>query len=360
MTWKRFAKWIIAIGLAVLIKTLSFFPDTVERYYSQGLYPFISRILRISFGWIPFSMGDIFYACIFIWLLVKIISFVKKIFTRRIQKPYLIFLCKRAVWLCLLIYIVFNVAWGLNYDRQGISYQLQLEVHPYTTLELDTLLKLVVGRLNELDDSSRMDRGILKKKKILFADAIQSYKRLNETTSQFDYRSHSVKPSIFSYFGNYLGFTGYYNPFSGEAQVNTTVPVFIQPYTTCHEMGHQLGYAKENEANFAGYLSAKSSPEPAFRYSAYFDLYIYAASELYMRDSTMLKPLREQLKPKVREDFRALRRFLDKYKNPVEPYIRKLYGDYLRANNQPQGMQTYNEVTAWMIAYYKKYGIDAL
>jgi len=55
--------------------------------------------------------------------------------------------------------------------------------------------------------------------------------------------------------------------------VNTTTPVFTQPFTTCHEIGHQLGYAKENEANFAGYLSARSSRDPAFLYSVYFDLY---------------------------------------------------------------------------------------
>ncbi len=69
---------------------------------------------------------------------------------------------------------------------------------------------------------------------------------------------------MYSYLGNYLGFTGYYNPFTGEAQVNTTVPLFVQPFTTCHEIGHQLGYAKENEANFAGYLAAKSSPDAGF------------------------------------------------------------------------------------------------
>jgi hypothetical protein len=360
MNWKRSAKWIIVFGLAVLIKALSFFPNTVEKYYSQGFYPIFSRLLRILLGWVPFSMGDIFYTCIFIWLLVKIFSFFKKLFTGRIHKPYFLYLCKRLVWICLMIYIVFNLAWGLNYNRQGISYQLQLEVQPYSTLELDTLVKLVVNRLNELADSSRIDRGRLKNKKILFIDAFRSYQNLTDKSNQFSYRSHSIKPSIFSYFGNYLGFTGYYNPFSGEAQVNTTVPVFIQPFTTCHEMGHQLGYAKENEANFAGYLSAKSSNDPVFRYSAYFDLYIYAASELYARDSTMLKPLREQLKPAVREDYKTLRLFLDQYKNPLEPYIRRLYGRYLKANNQPQGIQTYNEVTAWMIAYYKKYGKEAL
>jgi hypothetical protein len=160
--------------------------------------------------------------------------------------------------------------------------------------------------------------------------------------------------------GDYLGYTGYYNPFTGEAQVNTTVPVFVQPFTTCHEMGHQLGYAKENEANFAGYLSGKSSADPSFTYSVYFDLYNYGIRELYGRDSVLAIALNKQKPLQVKKDMIALRKFYDKYENPIEPYIRKLYGQYLRANEQPAGMQSYNEVMAFLIAYYKKYGAAAL
>jgi hypothetical protein len=29
------------------------------------------------------------------------------------------------------------------------------------------------------------------------------------------------------------------------------------------------------------------------------------------------------------------------------------YGHYLKANNQPAGKETYNEVVAWLIAYYE-------
>jgi hypothetical protein len=107
-------------------------------------------------------------------------------------------------------------------------------------------------------------------------------------------------------------------------------------------------------------LSAKSSTDPAFRYSVYFDLYLYAASELYVRDSLLLKPLRGQLKPGVRNDFKELQKFWKVYSNPVEPYIRRLYGKYLRANEQPQGIMSYNEVIAWIIAYYKKYGAESI
>ena len=256
-----------------------------------------------------------------------------------------------------MIYVAFNLLWGLNYNRKGIAYQLQLDVKPYSTTELSAILKLIVERLNTLDSASRLQRNELKRKSVLFANSVKAYQHLENENIIFGYASPSVKPSIFSYAGNWLGFTGYYNPFSGEAQVNTMVPPFVQPFTTCHEIGHQLGYAKENEANFAGYLSAKSSGNPAFQYSVYFDLYLYAARELYARDSTLLVPLRESLKPSVRGDFRELRKFYKKYENPLDPIISKIYGNYLKANGQPQGLMSYNEVIAWLIAYHKKTGI---
>ena len=83
--------------------------------------------------------------------------------------------------------------------------------------------------------------------------------------------------------------------------MNTTIPRFVQPFTTCHEIGHQLGYAKEEEANFCGFLATKSSSDPAFKYSVYVDIYLYAASALYMMDSTAFIPYRESLKPEVRK-----------------------------------------------------------
>jgi len=352
--------WIIMLTIAVLIKIFSFFPPAVEKYYSLGIYQVIARLLRVLFGWVPFSVGDIFYAIVFIWLIFIIVSFFRKLIGRQVHREYILNSIGRSVKYLLGVYILFNILWGLNYDRKGIASQLQLEVKPYSTQDLQHIVQIIVRRLNQFDSSARKNRDQLKKKSFLFDESELSYKNLSAKNAIFTYASPSVKPSIFSYLGNYFGFTGYYNPFSGEAQVNTTVPVYIQPFTTCHEIGHQLGYAKENEANFAGYLSARSSKDPAFRYSVYFDIYIYAATELYVRDSTLLVPIREQLNPDVRKDFRTLKEFFRKYNNPFEPYVRRLYGRYLKANNQPQGIMTYDEVIAWLIAYYKKYGESCL
>jgi hypothetical protein len=223
-------------------------------------------------------------------------------------------------------------------------------------MELQALLNISIEKLNTLADTALMQRENFEKKRLLFKKGREAYSFAKNEYPFLSYSISSVKPSIFSYLGNYLGYTGYYNPFTGEAQVNTTVPVFAQPFTCTHEIGHQLGYAKEMEANFVGYLAASNSPDIAVRYSLYFDLYVYAIRNLYIRDSTMAKTYAARLPEIAKQDVRALRAFYKKYENPFEPIIRKLYGQYLKANEQPQGILSYDEVLGWIVAYYRKYG----
>ena len=89
--------------------------------------------------------------------------------------------------------------------------------------------------------------------------------------------------------GKYGGFLGYYNPFSGEAQVNTKVPAFIIPFTACHEIGHQLGFASESEASFVGYLAVRSGNLPCLIIRHILTCLGYANAELYSRDSVAAK-----------------------------------------------------------------------
>ncbi len=131
----------------------------------------------------------------------------------------------------------------------------------------------------------------------LRTEAVGAYDSLAIAEPQFAYRVRSVKASLFSYPGLYIGFAGYYNPFTGEAQVNMLDPDFRLPYTTCHEMGHQLGYAKENEANFIGFLACRGVRlirRSGIRLIS--DLYGYAIQELYFRDSVLAMVVKGKLR----------------------------------------------------------------
>jgi Protein of unknown function (DUF3810) len=329
---RRKITFVCLVVVAVGINVFAWYPAAVENYYSRGFYPVVARCQRLLFGWIPFSMGDILYGAVVVLLLYRLVRGVRRLVRRQAGRGWLLRGVGQVVFVLLWVYVLFNVLWGLNYNRLGIADQLQLQVKPYTTAELNELTEVILGQLNGLDSaarSHRMDRG-------------------------------RMTPSLFSYPGLYIGFAGYYNPFTGEAQVNMKDPLFGLPYTGCHEMGHQLGYAKENEANFIGFLAARSSPDPAFSYSTYLDLFLYSIRELYVRDSALAKGFKGRLAPGVRADLKELQRFNRKYENPLEPVIWNLYGKYLRANRQPHGIVTYTEVTAWLIAYANKNGWDKL
>ena len=96
--------------------------------------------------------------------------------------------------------------------------------------------------------------------------------------------SSSVKNSLFSTPLSYMGFGGYINPFTLEAQINTNIPAIQIPTTICHEIAHQIGYSAENEANFIGILASVNSNNKLVKYSGNVLALRYLLNELYQVD----------------------------------------------------------------------------
>ncbi len=347
---------LLLIILIVFIKLFATNSSWVENYYSQNFYYFFSIFLRTLFRWIPVSAGDVLYFVTGVWIFIKIIKNTILLFKKKFTKS--IFFSK--LWNLFLIvttiYIVFNIFWGLNYNRKVIGWQLQLDEAVYDTSNLKLMQELLLQKVNTTKAILIRNKTLYPGKTDLFKRAKQCYDAAEEKYPFLHYKYRSVKSSMYGWLGNYLGFTGYYNPFTGEAQVNTTVPQFLLPYVTLHEMGHQIGYAKENEANFSAYLAAENSGDTLFQYSAYLDLFVYANREVYYFDTTLSKNSVTQLIPEVKADLLEWKRFNEKYTSVVEPAITWLYGKYLQINQQPKGMRSYNEVIAMLMAYYKKFG----
>jgi hypothetical protein len=352
---RKNAGLLILVLLVLLIRIFSFFPDAVEQWYSTGFYPKLAAVQRVFLGWIPISIGDLLYAWAGLYIVRKSIGLAWKFRRKHMSRQYLLTAGKKLLTILLVVYCWFNLSWGLNYNRVSLGRQLQLVKDSITPADLRRLTIELADSLNSLAASAHPNLSKLKSKKQLFKGSIEGYQSLVMSQPIFEYDYPSVKPSMYSYLGNYMGFTGYYNPFTGEAQVNTTVPYFIRPFTTCHEIGHQLGYAKEYEANLAGFLSASSSNDPVFRYSVYFEMYAYARPYLYITDSLQLKQIDSTLHPYVISDFRELRKFLREHQNPVETVIDIVYSQYLRMNEQPSGRLSYNEVIFLLMGYFKKY-----
>ncbi len=324
----------------------------IEKIYSTHVYPLVASLLRILTGWLPFSLGDILYGLAFICVLYKIIQFFRRSPTWR----KFLFALRNLVVKFLWVYLFFLLMWGLNYYRYGIGYQLNIIPEQYNTEDLKNTTAQLLLNLNASAKKLDSLHYTYPPDKIIFKQAVGMYETAEKKYTFLNYKHAAVKKMFAGTIGNYSGFLGYYNPFTGEAQVNTVVPPFVIPFTTCHEMAHQIGYASESEASFVGYLVTRYNNVPVFNYSAYFDLFTYANSELYHRDSVAAKQNVKLLDTFVKKDYAAYKKYLTSYRNPIAPLLTKLYGSYLKAHNQPQGIESYDEVVAWIVAYYKKYG----
>lgn len=353
---KRFlVPFFILLFIALAIRIFSLFPQSVEYFYSRGIYKYLSSGQRFMSGILPFSVGDILYAVFIggvLWWLIRGIMKFRKSTNRKEQLGAA--LRKMILW-CMGIYVYFNLAWGLNYDRLGIASTFGLEEKMYSVDELKNLNNGLLLRLNE----TRLACGetpVFPSMKALYDDVDTAYQRTAVRYPFLGYKNPCIKNSLFGRLGNYLGYLGYYNPFTGEAQVNTAVPPFTLPFTSCHEAAHQLGYGSESEANFVGYIAAVHSGKPVFAYSAYFNLFAYANRQLFVVDSMAAKENWQQLDTLVKQDYITYRKFLLAHQNPVEPVITRFYGWFLQANKQPHGIYTYNDVVGWLIAYQEKFG----
>jgi hypothetical protein len=89
-------------------------------------------------------------------------------------------------------------------------------------------------------------------------------------------------------------------------------------------------------------------------------MYGYAMSDLLMYNPLCFIELKKSEHPQVKKDNSTYREYILKSKNAVEPVMSMAYDRYLKLNKQPSGKQSYNEVVAWLIAYMKKYGKEAL
>ncbi|MCU0387474.1 MAG: DUF3810 domain-containing protein [Chitinophagaceae bacterium] len=337
------------------------FPFFIEKNYAQGLYPFIGRFQRIIFGWIPFSIGDLLVAALIFLILFTLI----RLFRLRLQGKKSLPLLKNSfvlfIHLALWAYAFFYLLWGLNYYRLGSSYLLGISPDRYTTAEVEWLTDHLDKKIRQIcADSSAVTPAKTNDRKSLSKTAKEAYGAAQKEFPFMDFETVSLKPNLLGPLQSYTGYGGYLFPLTGEAHVNFYSPQAGLPFTVCHEMAHQIGFGTESEANLVGFLAAKSSPNPAFRYSAYTSMFEYALSELFSRDSIQAKSRLDRLPGYYKRDMLELREFVQRHKNPFQPLLNRVYNLYLMSNNQPEGIESYNYVVAWLIDYAKKYGIERL
>ncbi|MAO08154.1 MAG: amino acid permease [Alteromonas sp.] len=334
--------------LALLI--LRQFPNFVETYYSQGLYPYISSLQRYIFGWVPFSVGDIFY----LLLILMALRWLYKNFKRLWEEPARFFIDIAAT--LSIIYFTFNMLWGFNYLRPPLHQTLGLQ-NDYTTEQLLLTTKRLIKKSNELHrslgykDSVKIELPYSQKE--IFEKSVNGYQNLEKEFPSLHYAPKSIKKSGWSLGLTYMGYSGYYNPLTGEAQVNNLIQNYKFPVVSCHEEAHQIGYAAENEANFIATLASIHNEDAYIQYAGYIFVLRYCINELARRDMALYEEILPTVNFGILESYREMREFWQSYQNPFEDFSKAFWDQFLKANNQSQGIKSYSYMVALVVNYFE-------
>lgn len=357
-------RWLIA-SVAIFLVTMILrrlaqgSPETVERVYALKVFPAIARGLSLLTGWLPFSLMELLVGVVVASVVVWVIR--TFIIVRRTAPGARIALAWRRtapiIAVVLLFQSAFTLLWGLNYNRRPFGETIGLTTQPASVDELAALCADLISRANTLRASVSEDASGVMRLNGSIADALQR--------AQLGYdRAGAVHPVLAGHYSRpkgvlvsrlwvYTGVTGMYSPYTGEANIGTDQPLSAVPHTVSHEMAHQHGFAREDEANYIAYLVCQMHPDADFRYSGVLAAVIYTANALNAVAPERYEELAKAYSDAVRRDLRAESAFWSQHDGLVAEISDSLNDQYLKSNGQADGSKSYGRMVDLLLAEYR-------
>ena len=324
---------------------------------------------RLSAGWVqplhhrlaeltaklPFSLAEFLYAAVIAGTLVYIILELVRLIGRKGRLIRLYRLLMRLAALCLAVYALFCLLWGTYYYGDDFVEKSGLRMEEISAEDLELVTLYFAARLNEYapqvprDDAGccASDRaGILERSPVIFREASAEYPCLEGPEVP-------AKGMFFSRIMSIIDFTGFFCPFTGEANVNEDFPEGLFAATVAHELSHQRGVAKEQEANFTAVLASLESGDAEYAYSACLLAYIHLGNALAEVRPEAFRMIAEGLDGNVRMDLRANNEYWARFESPVQTVTDTVYEGFLQSYEQKLGMRSYGACVDLLVNFYR-------
>ncbi|HWP95713.1 MAG TPA: DUF3810 domain-containing protein [Syntrophomonadaceae bacterium] len=347
---------ILCLPLAIVLsRFFSFNSLLVENYYSRGLDRSIIQGLSAVTGIFPFSLAELAVILLLVFIVWQIFRMVitpakRKELGRDKSARFLI----NVLVLISLAYFIFTLLWGLNYYRLTFANITHMTVRPASKEELADLCESLIVQANQLrtivDEDHDGVMHITEGKEQVLNRASAGYLEAADRYPQLGGKYGKAKGVLFSETLSYMGLSGVYCPFTGEANVNMAIPDSMLPATVCHEMAHQRGFAREDEANYIAYLTCKFNPDPGFQYSGILLAVTNAMNMMRNVDAERYQQLRKEYGTGLRNDLADISQYWAKHESFLERISSQVNDGYLKSNGQTAGIYSYNQMVDLLLA----------
>ncbi len=344
-----------ALAVYIVSRFVPAFAEFWTRYPAQGIRFIMAKLT----GWIPFSVVE----CLILSLPVIFAAYItaSTVATKKDESNSTFYKWIRPmVSVVLIIFSLFLSMFGPAYGRFRLSENLGIEQKDVSADELVETASIITERVSaELENVNFDHIGA----SVMPYDYWELREKINDAFEKYasgvDYVSHfhsNPKPIAVSEVMTYTHISGVYTFMTGEANINTNYPNFLMPFTMAHEMAHQRGIAREDEANFVAFLVCTGSDDAYIRYSGYTNMLNYMLTAIANADVALYADFSVNVLPKdIAREFVAYSQFFDKYRESVASDITGAVNNtFLQSQGQKEGTKSYGLVVDLAVAYYKK------
>ena len=329
----------------------------VNPAFANGVHNTVGAFVRFLTAtltsWIPFSLAEILLILspVLVFLICwRMCKHMKRSLTEGIRY---------FVGFLSLVSVVFSVlVFGFNagFYSEGVEEKVDFEREDLSPEQLyETAILLIDEIKKDLPDVS-FPEGPHSEMTFSYAEMNkklnQAYGALCDAYPSFQRMYSNTKPVMLSKPWTYTHISGVYTFFTGEANVNINYPDFIMISSAAHEMAHQRGIAKEDEANFTAFLVCSLSDDPYIRYCGYADVLNDLMGKLSSASSDLYAKARAYMPQELKDEYTAYSVFFDEYRENVAATVSTTVNNaYITSHNQPQGVKSYGLVVDLVAAY---------
>ena len=342
----------VALALTLILRIAASSAATADFVNSYIATPI--RVLMASLTYVaPFSVFELILLLLLPALVLAIILALRTRDGRELLRRVFALLGVVAV-----LYSGYITVMSIPYNTTPLSEHLGIEEDgDITADELYSALFIVRDEINALADSAdsgtpvtEMPYDIGEMSRLIS----EQYARVSEEYPFFFAFDSRIKPIFFSGVMSDMGISGIYTYFTGEANVNAEYPDYTFVFTSAHEMAHQRGINRENEANFMAFFVLSRAEDPYLRYSAYVNMYEYLASALYSTDADRYYEIMEGLDARAAADIAEASRLTRLHReSPLFKLMYDVNDAYLKSNGT-EGVVSYGYVVRLAVGYLLK------
>ncbi|HHU06318.1 MAG TPA: DUF3810 domain-containing protein [Clostridiales bacterium] len=352
--YKRYFIYLAVFAFLTLLFHIFKHLRPVMNAVTNALVP-VKRALSWICDITALSVAEFLIAAAIIFALYYIVKSVVLIIKSENRLP--VFLKRLLGALCGIITVYFGMALmlGTTYYSDSFQEKSGLYARGGTVDELYSVAGLFAEKATETGALvSRDENGVFNVPlDTIFENSKGIYKGAEQEFPTLSGPDRRPKKVILSRLMSYFNNTGFYFPFTAEANINIDCPLAFIPATIAHEFAHQRGVAAEQEANFAAIIACITSGKPEYEYSGWLLGYIYLVNALYSRDYDKFVEVYGILSDEVMADIIANNEYWAQFETPVSEISDKVYDEFLKGYGQELGVQSYGAVVDLLLAYFR-------